>query len=503
MTAASALERSAEEQAAGVREGAWTAQALVEASIQRTRAVDDALGGFLSLRPEVALEAAAAVDAARRRGESLPALAGVPVAAKDNLVDRGGTATCASRILEGFVPSYDATALARLRAAGAILTGKTNLDEFAMGSSTENSAFFPSRNPWDPARVPGGSSGGSAVAVASGQVPLALGSDTGGSVRQPGSFCGLVALKPQYGAVSRHGLVAFASSLDVVGPMARTARDCALLFDAVRGHDPRDATSRAGMAPFDSAGLERPLGATTLGVPRAWLESGLDEDVRTAFEATCRRFADLGTKIVDVELLSPRYAISTYYVVANAEASSNLARFDGVRYGRRAAAPDLHGLYERSRGEGFGREVKRRILLGTFVLSSGYYDAYYAKAQAARGLLRRSFEDALARVDAILTPTAPTPAFRIGEKLADPMAMYLSDVFTITANLVQIPAVSFPAGISAQGLPIGMQLMGRPDGEERLLQLVRAHERQHDGAGSAASAGSPIRGEARRPGAAA
>ncbi|MFN8548970.1 MAG: Asp-tRNA(Asn)/Glu-tRNA(Gln) amidotransferase subunit GatA [Candidatus Eisenbacteria bacterium] len=486
---------SAEAMAQAVRTKRLAARDLVGASFARVREVEPSVHALLSVREEPARARAAEIDARVARGEDPGPLAGVPVAIKDNIVDRGGSATCASRILEHFVPTYSATALARLEAAGAIVIGKANLDEFAMGSSTENSAFGPTRNPWDPTRVPGGSSGGSAVAVAAGEVPLSLGSDTGGSVRQPGAFCGLVALKPHYGHVSRYGLVAFASSLDQIGPMARNARDCALLLNAIAGHDPMDATSLCETPRVDLEALERVPSPMRLGVPRAWLREGLDDDTRRVFEEACTRFVGLGAALIDVTLPEPRHAISTYYILANAEASSNLARFDGVRYGHRSAsAHDLDAVYEESRGEGFGLEVKRRILMGTFVLSSGYYDAYYAKAQAVRALLTAEFNRVLESVDAILLPTAPTSAFKLGEKVDDPLAMYLSDIFTITANLVRNPAVAFPAGQSREGLPIGLQLYGRPRDEETLLRLVRAHEQVYDGAGSAASSASPVTG---------
>ncbi len=475
-----------------VRSGELKAAAVVEASFARLSRVEPTLHAFLSLREDAARARADEIDRAVAAGRDPGPLAGVPIAVKDNIVDRGGSATCASKMLAPFVPTYDATVVERLRAAGAIVVGKANLDEFAMGSSTENSAFGPSLNPWDPTRVPGGSSGGSAVAVASGVTPVALGSDTGGSVRQPGSFCGLVALKPHYGHVSRYGLVAFASSLDQIGPFALDARDCALVFDVISGFDPMDSTSSPHECRIGPLALERPVAGMRLGVPRTWLTEGLDAEVVRVMDETECRFRDLGVDLVDVDLMPPRYAISTYYILANAEASSNLARFDGVRYGRRSAeARDLNSLYERSRGEGFGPEVKRRILMGTFVLSSGYYDAYYAKAQRVRALFKASFDATLNQVDAILMPTAPTPAFVLGEKTEDPLSMYLSDIFTISANLVQNPAVSFPAGASTGGLPIGMQLYGRSRDEATLLRLVAAHERNYDGAGSALAPGAP------------
>jgi aspartyl-tRNA(Asn)/glutamyl-tRNA(Gln) amidotransferase subunit A len=433
--------------------------------------------------PEAALRAAAAVDRRRAAKEPLGALAGVPIALKDNICVRGEPTTCGSRILKGFRPPYDAHVVERLRAAGAVIVGKTNCDEFAMGSSTENSAYAVTRNPWDLERVPGGSSGGSAAAVAALEAPLALGSDTGGSVRQPAAFCGVYGLKPTYGAVSRYGLVAFASSLDQIGPFARTARDTALLHGAICGRDSRDMTSRAEAAPIDLDLLERPTSGLKLGVPRAILDEageGLAPSIRAAFDAAASAFERAGATLVDVALPHARYAIATYYLIAPAEASSNLARYDGVRYGPRVADGDLRGMYEATRGAGFGREVTRRILLGTYALSAGYYDAYYLRAQTVRTLIRKDFLDALGRCDALLLPVTPTPAFRIGEKVDDPLAMYLSDIFSIPASLAGVPALSFPAAFDAAGLPIGLQLVGRPFDEATVLRVARAYEREHD-----------------------
>jgi aspartyl-tRNA(Asn)/glutamyl-tRNA(Gln) amidotransferase subunit A len=456
-----------------VRAGEVGMAQVVDECLSRIESRDNEIGAFLHVMAEPARRRAESLQAAVDRGEWPGPLTGVPIAVKDNIGIAGHPTTAASRILEGFVPIYTATAVERLTAAGAIVIGKTNLDEFAMGSSNEFSAYRPARNPYDPARVPGGSSGGSAAAVAAGMALGALGSDTGGSVRQPAAFCGLVALKAEYGAVSRRGLFAFASSCDQIGPMARTASDCARLFDAIAAHDPRDATSLPDPAGSALAALEGEIAGMRLGVPAGWCDAGVDPEVRALFDAATERFRALGVSIEPVVLADPAWCLATYYILADAEASSNLARYDGVRYGRRttrAASPAE--LYARTRGEGFGPEVKRRILLGTFALSAGYYDAYYAKAMRVRARIRAVYDEALERVDAILAPATPTAAFRLGEKLADPLAMYLSDLFTVTANLTGRPAVAFPVGRTREGLPVGAQLLGPPRGEGRLLRLV-------------------------------
>jgi aspartyl-tRNA(Asn)/glutamyl-tRNA(Gln) amidotransferase subunit A len=466
---------SAAEIAAAVRDGSLGALEVTEAALARLGALEPRLHAFLHPMPEEARRAAAALDQRRKRGESLGPLAGVPVALKDNLCTRGVSTTCGSRILEGFVPAYDATAVERLADAGAIVVGKTNMDEFAMGSSGENSAFGPTRNPWDVTRVPGGSSSGSAAAVAAGIVPLALGSDTGGSVRQPGALCGVFALKPTYGRVSRFGLVAFASSLDQIGPFARTPEDLQLVLRAISGHDPRDSTSHPAAGRFGAPDL----GSTPrIGVPFDLLDAGLDRDTRAIAERTLDRLQAAGAELLPAVLPRPEHALAVYYLVANAEASANLARYDGVRYGRpepsAAKDEDLETRYARTRSAGFGREVKRRIMLGTYALSAGYYDAYYLQAQRARTAIRNELLDQLANVDAILVPTSPTVAFKLGERTADPLAMYLSDLFTIPVNLAGLPALSFPAGRGPDtGLPVGMQLIGRPWAEETLIELAR------------------------------
>jgi aspartyl-tRNA(Asn)/glutamyl-tRNA(Gln) amidotransferase subunit A len=452
---------------------------LVRAACARARALD--LNAFTHLREEAALAEAEDSDARRARGEARSPLEGIPVAVKDNLCQAGEPAQCASRILEGWESPYDATAVARLGAAGAIVVGRTNMDEFAMGSSTENSVHGPTRNPWDPECAPGGSSGGSAVAVAAGIVPAALGSDTGGSIRQPASFCGVVGMKPTYGRVSRYGLVAFASSLDQIGPFARTVEDAALVLEAIAGHDPCDSTSIPEPAPALAGALSGDVSGLVVGLPREYFASdGADPGVLAAVRTAVAELEQAGAKTREVSLPHTRYGVATYYLVANAEASSNLARYDGVRYGRRAERfGDLLDMYRRTRSEGFGAEVKRRILLGTYVLSAGYYDAYYRKAQQVRTLLRRDFEEAFATCDVIATPTAPETAFPLGERAEDPLRMYLSDVFTVPAPLAGIPALSVPCGL-VDGLPVGLQLMGRALDEATLLRVADAYQRRSD-----------------------
>ncbi|HEU4335322.1 MAG TPA: Asp-tRNA(Asn)/Glu-tRNA(Gln) amidotransferase subunit GatA [Candidatus Eisenbacteria bacterium] len=479
------LFEGAEAIARDVRAGNRSAVEVARAFLAQADRTAERLGTYLHRMPAEALRDAEAVDRRRAAGEALGPLAGVPVAIKDNICIRGVPTTCGSRILEGYRPPYDAHVIERLRAADAVLVGKTNCDEFAMGSSTENSAYQVTRNPWDLERVPGGSSGGSAATVAACEAPLSLGSDTGGSVRQPAAFCGVYGLKPTYGAVSRYGLVAFASSLDQIGGFARSARDTALLHGAICGADRRDMTSRADAKPIALDALERPIEGLKLGVPRAILDEageGLAPSIRAAYESAVSAFERAGATIVDVALPHARHAIATYYLIAPAEASSNLARFDGVRYGLRKRDGDLKGMYEATRGAGFGREVTRRILLGTYALSAGYYDAYYLRAQKVRTLIRRDFLESLERADALLMPVTPTAAFRIGEKTDDPLAMYLSDIFSIPASLAGVPGLSFPAAFDAAGLPIGLQLVGRPFDEETILRVARAYEREHDAA---------------------
>jgi aspartyl-tRNA(Asn)/glutamyl-tRNA(Gln) amidotransferase subunit A len=448
-----------------------SAEEVTRAHLDRIAGREPGLDTFLAIAPEQALEKARRLDRSLAGGAAAPALAGVPLAVKDILHVSGLPTTCASRLLAGYRPPFEATVVTRLEAAGAIVVGKTNMDEFAMGSSTEHSAFKPTRNPWDPERVPGGSSGGSAAAVAARLVPLALGTDTGGSIRQPAAFCGVSGLKPTWGRASRYGVVAFASSLDQVGPLARSAQDLAIAASVLCGHDPQDATSAARAVPDYASALGRGGAGLRIGVPRTALAEGVAPEALARFEEALRALQAAGVSVVDTELPHLAHAIAAYYLVATAEASSNLARFDGVRYGVRAAgALDLRRLYGETRDQGFGPEVKRRILLGTFALSSGYYDAYYLRAQRVRTLILRDFERAFAACDAVATPTTPAPAFRFGEKTENPLQMYLEDVFTVPANLAGLPALSVPCGL-ASGLPVGLQLVGRPFEEETLLRL--------------------------------
>jgi len=460
-----------------VRAGEVSALEVAEAHVERTLRWNDHLNAFLHFEPEDVRRQAREVDRRVAAGRDPGPLAGVPVALKDNLCTRDVPTTCASRILETFLPPYDAHVVERLRAAGAVLWGKTNLDEFAMGSSTENSAFGPARNPYDPTRTPGGSSGGSAAAVAAGLATLALGSDTGGSIRQPAALCGVVGLKPTYGRVSRYGLVAFASSLDQIGPLARNVEDAALLYRAVAGHDPRDATS--SVRPVEPPEEEAPasLRGVRVGVPVEYFGAGLAPEVRAAVGAAQAVLARLGAELEEVSLPLTGLGIPVYYLVAPSEASSNLARYDGVRYGLRADGESLEAMFARSRGRGFGAEVKRRILLGTFALSSGYYDAYYGKAQKVRAKMRLEMEAVFGRVEVLLTPTSPTVAFPLGEKTGDPLAMYLNDVYAVTANLCGVPAISLPCGRSREGLPVGLQLLAGRFREDALFRVARAYER--------------------------
>jgi aspartyl-tRNA(Asn)/glutamyl-tRNA(Gln) amidotransferase subunit A len=457
--------------------GRASAAEICRAHLARARAVDGEVRAFRAIFADGAMAEAERLDRERREGRPPGPLAGVPVAIKDVLCCRGAPTTCGSRILGSFVPVYDATCVARLRAAGAVILGKTNMDEFAMGSSTENSAYEKTRNPWDLDRVPGGSSGGSAAAVAAGEAPAALGTDTGGSIRQPAAFCGVSALKPTYGRVSRYGLVAFASSLDQAGPFGRTVEDVARILQVIAGHDPKDSTSAPREVPDYLAGLRRGASGLRIGVPKEYFPRGLDAEVDSAVRSALLLAEKAGATVQEISLPHTEYAIPAYYIVATAEASSNLARYDGVRYGHRTARPEsLADLYVRSRTEGFGPEVKRRIMLGTYVLSSGYYDAYYLKAQKVRTLIRRDFERAFERVDLIVTPTTPTAAFRIGEKVDDPLAMYLSDIFTVTINLSGLPGMSIPCGLTKARLPIGLQIVGRPFDEETVLRLAATLE---------------------------
>jgi aspartyl-tRNA(Asn)/glutamyl-tRNA(Gln) amidotransferase subunit A len=468
---------SGTELAARLRSGEISAAETADSSLRRIEQVDERLHAFLTVTPDLAREQAAAVDARLAAGEALAPAAGVPLALKDVLCTKGITTTCGSRILHNYVPPYDCTAWARLREAGALLVGKTNCDEFAMGSSGENSAFGPARNPWDLERVPGGSSSGSAAAVASGEAVWGLGTDTGGSVRQPAALCGIVGMKPTYGLVSRFGLIAFASSLDHVSTFTRTVRDAAALLSTIGGRDRNDATS-VDRPPQDyAAGLDEGVRGLRVGVlPESFME-GVELGVRDGIRAAVDRLERLGASVEEVTLPNAEYAFSAYYLLAPAECSSNLARYDGVRYGHRAeGARDVVELMMKTRGEGFGDEVKRRIILGTYSLSAGYYDAYYGQAQKVRTLVIRDYEKAFERVDVLVSPTSPTTAFRIGERTDDPVKMYLSDIFTIPANLAGVPAISVPCGLDEDGLPIGLQLTGPILGEQTVLRVAHAFE---------------------------
>ncbi len=459
--------------------GRSTAEELVRTSLARAEAERERLNAFLHLRAEGALADARESDARIGQGVRRSLLEGIPVAIKDNMVMAGEPTTCASRILSGYVSPFSATAVAKLRSAGAVVVGSTNMDEFAMGSSTEHSAAGPVRNPWDGTRTPGGSSGGSAAAVAAGVVPAALGSDTGGSIRLPAALCGVVGIKPTYGRVSRFGLVAFASSLDQIGVLAGSSCDAALVLEAISGHDPRDSTSIPEPAPAFSSALSGDVSGLVVGLPREYfVAEGVEPEVLARVREAVASLERAGAKTREVSLPHTPYAIATYYLIATAEASSNLARYDGVRYGHRAAgARGLGEMYRRTRSEGFGPEVKRRILLGTYVLSAGYYEAYYRKAQQARTLLRRDFEAAFRACDVIATPTAPETAFPLGARTADPLRMYLSDVFTVSVNLAGLPAISIPCGL-AGGLPVGLQLLAPPLEEALLLRVADAYERR-------------------------
>jgi aspartyl-tRNA(Asn)/glutamyl-tRNA(Gln) amidotransferase subunit A len=482
-----------------------SARELVQACLHQIERYDPAIRAFLSVDAEGALARAQAIDDRRARGEAVGQLAGLPVAIKDVICTRGQRTTCASRMLANFVPPYDATVVEKLKVADAILIGKTNMDEFAMGGSTENSAFFPTHNPWDIRRVPGGSSGGAAACLAAGMVPLSVGTDTGGSIRQPAAFCGVSGLKPTYGRVSRFGLVAFASSLDQIGPLAHTAEDCALLLEVLAGHDPRDSTSAPLPVPAYGQSVRQPLAGLKLGVPREFFTAGLDSQIEAAVGEALKVFQGLGVQIRDVSMPHSRYGIATYYIIAPSEASSNLARYDGVHYGYRtdearmlaaleAEARSQRGdpqrlaeldtplvrLYRQTRAEGFGPEVKRRIMLGTYTLSAGYYDAYYLKALKVRRLIRGDYDAAFQEVDLLVGPTTPNPPFRLGEKSSDPLAMYLEDLYTVTTNLAGVGGMSIPCGFTREGLPIGLQLQCRPFDEQRMLQAAAMFQRATD-----------------------
>ena len=472
------LDMTLAEMSRSLASGELNSSELTKALLDRIEHYDATINSFITVTADQALDAASAADAARKRGDAGP-LTGIPIAFKDIFCTKGVRTTCASRMLDDFVAPYDATVVERLSAAGTVSLGKTNMDEFAMGSSNENSFFGAVHNPWQRSRVPGGSSGGSAAAVAAGLVPAAMGTDTGGSIRQPASFCGITGLKPTYGRVSRYGIIAYASSLDQAGPMARTAEDCALLMNAIAGHDPRDSTCVAHPVPDYTSGLNAPLQGLRIGLPVEYFSDGLARGVEQVVRDAISVYKALGATVVDVSLPHTRLAIPTYYVIAPAEASSNLSRYDGVRFGHRCRDPkDLIDMYLRSRAEGFGEEVKRRILMGTHTLSEGFYDAYYRKAQRVRRLIRQDFLDAFEQVDVVMGPAAPTPAFGIGQQ-SDPLQMYLGDIYTIAINLAGIPGISVPAGFS-DGLPVGVQLLGPHFGEARLLNAAHVFQQHTD-----------------------
>ena len=503
----SLADSTASELAAMLAAGEATSVEVTQAHLDRIVARDEAVGAFLRVDAERALDQAASVDRRRTAGEPLGRLAGLPVAVKDVLCDQDALTTCASRMLANYRPPYDATVVARLKAADAVLIGRTNMDEFAMGGSTENSAFQLTRNPWDASRTPGGSSGGAAACVAAGMAPLSIGTDTGGSIRQPAALCGVVGLKPTYGRVSRYGLVAFASSLDQVGPLARTTRDAALLLEAIAGHDARDATSLDRPAPAYTESIDQPLAGLKLGIVPEHFAAGLDGEVESAVCVAIDVYRSLGAEVREISLPHGKYGVAAYYVIAPSEASSNLARYDGAHYGYRTdqaemlaelaaerkaleAASDERGLanldtalvrmYRRTRAEGFGPEVQRRIMLGTYALSAGYYDAYYLKALKVRRLIRRDYDEAFKQVDLIAGPVTAGPAFKLGEMVDDPLAMYLVDLYTVSANLAGLPAISLPCGFTKEGLPIGLQLQAPPLEEDRLLRGARMYERETD-----------------------
>ena len=453
-----------------------SARELMSDFYKRIEARNPELNAYLALTPERARRQADKIDALIAEGKPIPPLAGVPIAIKDVISTRGTKTTCGSKILENHFPAYDATAVERLEAAGAVILGKTNCDEFAMGSSNENSAYGPVKNPHALDRVPGGSSGGSAAAVAAGLAVAALGTDTGGSIRQPGSFCGVPAMMGSYGRVSRYGLIAFASSLDRIGPFATNARDVAAVLRTIAGRDPHDSTSTTALVPDYVAELAKPVKGLRLGIPKEYFGEGMDAGVRKKIEAGIALFKKLGCELIEIRMPHTDYAIATYYIIATAEASSNLARYDGVRYGLRVPDDSLLAMYRKTRGAGFGPEVKRRIVLGTYVLSAGYYDAYYLKGQKVRALIAQDFRDAFTKVDAILTPTSPVPPFKLGERTSDPLQMYLADIYTVTGSLAGVPGISVPCGKINGTLPVGLQIFGPAFGEARVLQLADAFE---------------------------
>lgn len=475
------LDKTAVELLDELNKGEITSLDIAQVLISQVDKVDGKVHAFLHRDDESLIMQAKEADNRRSQGKSLGLLDGLPVALKDVISVKDQPLTAASKILEDYISPYDSTVTRKLKEAGALIWGRLNLDEFAMGSSTENSAFGPTRNPWNLECVPGGSSGGSSAAVAAREVPLSLGSDTGGSIRQPASLCGVVGMKPTYGMVSRYGLAAFASSLDQIGPFSKTVQDSALLLEVISGHDPLDSTSLSSKVPSYSNEIKKTCKPATLGLPKEFFAEGMDEEVRIAIEKTIDFYKDQGYKIVDISLPTTELAVPVYYVIATAEASSNLARYDGIRYTKRSnKATNAVDLYSKSRGEGFGEEVKRRCILGAYGLSSGYYDAFYLKAQKTRTLIREDFNRAFDQVDAILTPTSPTAAFKFGEKSEDPISMYLSDIYTISTNLAGLPAISVPCGFTKSNLPIGMQLIGKAFDETNLLKIAHAYDSNHN-----------------------
>lgn len=457
-----------------------TAVELADSLFARMDEVEGKVKAYLTQTRETALAKAKAVDEKIARGEEISFLEGIPGAIKDNICTKGTKTTCASKMLENFVPPYDATVMEKLQAQNPTILGKTNMDEFAMGGSTENSAFYPTHNPWNIDCVPGGSSGGSAAAVSAGTAIWALGSDTGGSIRQPASFCGVVGMKPTYGRVSRYGLVAFASSLDQIGPVTRDVTDCAHLMNIISGYDKRDSTSINAEVPDYTKSLVKDVKGLKIGLPKEYFVEGMDEDVEKSVRAAIKQFEDLGAEVVEVSMPHTKYAVSAYYLIAPAEASSNLARYDGVSYGARVEGTDIVDMYKKTRSEKFGEEVQRRIMLGTYALSAGYYDAYYLQALKVRTLVKQDFDKAFEKVDVLITPTAPTPAYKIGDMISDPMKMYLQDICTIPVNLAGVPGISLSCGFSNSGMPIGLQIIGKPLGEETLIRAAYTFEQNNE-----------------------
>ncbi len=468
-----------EEARAVIDKGEVSPLELTEAILKRIETVEDKVKAYVTLTGDQALNQAK-YPGNRDKDESKAALFGIPVAIKDNICTEGIRTTCSSKILENFIPPYDSTVIKKLKGQGSILVGKTNLDEFAMGSSTENSAFGHTRNPWDITRIPGGSSGGSAAAVSADMCIAALGSDTGGSIRQPAALCGVVGLKPTYGRVSRYGLVAFASSLDQIGPITKNVKDAAILLNVISGHDPNDSTSAGIYVPDFTSAIGQDIKGLKLGVPKEYFLEGMDTEVEKAVKLAISKLESLGAIPVEISLPHTRYAVAAYYILATSEASSNLARYDGVKYGLRVEGEDLIEMYMKTREKGFGAEVKRRIILGTYTLSSGYYDAYYKKAQQVRTLVKQDFERVFEKVDAIITPTTPSPAFKAGEKTEDPLQMYLADIFTISVNLAGVPGISIPCGFTSNNLPVGLQIIGKHFDEETILKTAYAYEQATD-----------------------